>query len=560
MRNSYLVLLLMCFVGMAFANNPPIYKGQYIVKLKNQSAKGFSLNISQIGISQVDSFSLGTSQFVVVSHVDAKSLELLAKRDDVEYIEPNYEIKVAPKFDAKNFISEEELEQAYQSSAVNDPKFGDLWGLHNTGANDPSGRIRGVEGADIDALKAWEVERGNKKIKIAIIDTGIDYTHKDLMSNIWVNEAEKNGRPGVDDDGNGYVDDIHGYDFANKDADPLDGHGHGTHCAGTIGAVHNNNLGVAGVMAEVELVAVKFLSDSGSGSTSDAIQAIDYATKVGVNLMSNSWGGGGYSQALKEAIERANEKNILFVAAAGNSNSNNDQSPHYPSNYSVDNVISVAAHNAADELASFSCYGKRTVHIAAPGRNILSTVTQNRYAVYSGTSMATPHVSGALGLLLASNSSLKSMKEIRERLMLTSEPVRAYRAKIMSSGRLNAYNLVTDTRPPRDEPTPSDWVRVALETPIESGHPYADNQNYTTSFSHAGAKFIRLVFAKVDLERNYDWVVLSAANGQVVDKVTGESENYVSQYADGDQISLAFTSDYSINKWGFKVIAYEYVK
>ena len=248
-----------------------------------------------------------------------------------------------------------------------------------------------------------------------MIDTGIDYNHEDLKANSWTNEAEANGKPGVDDDNNGLVDDVHGYDFANKDGDPLDGHGHGTHVSGTIGAIHDNGIGVAGVMADVTMVAVKFLSDAGSGTTADAVLAIDYATSLGVDVMSNSWGGGGRSEALFDAIKRANEKGIIFTAAAGNSSSDNDQSPHYPSNYEVDNVISVAAHTNGDGLASFSSYGRRTVHVAAPGHKILSTVANNSYDVYSGTSMATPHVSGVLGLLLSKEGNL-TVAEVKERL------------------------------------------------------------------------------------------------------------------------------------------------
>ena len=179
----------------------------------------------------------------------------------------------------------------------------------------------------------------------------------------------------------------------NNDGDPMDGHSHGTHCAGTIGAVHDNEIGVSGVMADVSIVAIKFLTDRGSGTTANAVKAIQYATKLNVDLMSNSWGGGGFSQALYDAIEEASEAGIVFTAAAGISRSNNDQRPHYPSNYQIPNVISVAAHTAQDTLASFSCYGEKTVHVAAPGHKILSTTKKGGYAVYSGTSMATPHVS-----------------------------------------------------------------------------------------------------------------------------------------------------------------------
>ena len=233
-----------------------------------------------------------------------------------------------------------------------------------------------------------------------------------------INEAELNGTEGVDDDGNGYVDDVYGYDFANNDADPMDGHGHGTHCAGVIGAEHNST-GIAGVMANVQILPVQFLSKSGGGTLEGALKAIDYATSRGVNVMSNSWGGGGRSQALFEAIVRAEKAGIVFVAAAGNERNDNDAKAVYPANYKVANVISVGAMDGKGKKASFSNYGKKTVHVFAPGVDIYSTVTKNRYQKMSGTSMACPHVSGVVGLVMSSEPNL-DFTEIKNRLMNTS--------------------------------------------------------------------------------------------------------------------------------------------
>jgi len=236
-----------------------------------------------------------------------------------------------------------------------------------------------------------------------------------LKNNIWVNEAEQNGKAGVDDDNNGYVDDIHGYDFANKDGNPIDDHGHGTHCAGIIGASHNG-IGVAGVMSNVKIVALKFLTGSGSGTTEDAILAIDYAIKAGVDVMSNSWGGGDESLALKDAILAANEAGIFFVAAAGNESNNNDTTASFPANYKIDNVISVGSMDGRGKRSSFSNYGANSVHVFAPGSNIYSTFKSNSYKSLSGTSMACPFVSGILGLLKSHDSYL-SILEGKERLI-----------------------------------------------------------------------------------------------------------------------------------------------
>lgn len=298
----------------------------------------------------------------------------------------------------------------------------DLWGL--TGA------------AGIKAEEAWKLSTGSKKLKIAVIDTGVDYTHPDLQKNLWVNKAELNGEEGKDDDGNGYVDDVFGYDFANDDGDPMDGHGHGTHCAGTIGAVHNQR-GVAGVMKDVQMVSIKFLTDRGSGSTADAIKSIDYATKLGVDVMSNSWGGGGFSQLLLEAIQRAEAKGIVFVAAAGNSNRDNDARPSYPASYDVDNVIAVASHTSSDTKSSFSSYGFESVDVSAPGSRIKSTWKEGGYRTISGTSMATPHVSGVVGLMLAKDKTLRP-QEIKQTLIDTCVKQASFAGKTVCEGRVDA--------------------------------------------------------------------------------------------------------------------------
>lgn len=274
----------------------------------------------------------------------------------------------------------------------NDPGFEWLHGMNN------SGQTGGLSGADINAPQAWDTITGNGGTLVAVIDTGVDYNHPDLKDNMWVNDGEVAGN-GIDDDKNGYVDDIYGYDFLNNDPDPMDDDGHGTHCAGTIGAVGNNGIGVAGVNWRAKIMALKFLGPNG-GSTSGAIRAIDYAVANGARISNNSWGGGGFSPALSNAIDRARQAGHLFVAAAGNSYSNNDIVPAYPANYAIDNVVSVAAIDHNGVIADFSNRGVRTVDIGAPGVNVLSCQPGGGYQYLSGTSMAAPHVTGALSLLL----------------------------------------------------------------------------------------------------------------------------------------------------------------
>jgi thermitase len=545
--------LLIGTMAMAMASTAHV-PGELLVKFKETKAiSALSLTYG-FNVERTIDLSYGKIHVIKVEDKNLASLKTVLSEDpNVEYAEPNFIysiVKPVEEIDLDHILSPELKE--FSNYTPSDPKFTSLWGLKNTGRNEPGRTSPGRAGADINALRAWSITKGSKAVKVAIIDTGIDYTHPDLVDNMWTNEAEANGTAGVDDDGNGYIDDIHGYDFANGDGDPKDGHSHGTHCAGTIGAVHNNNEGVAGVMADVTLVAVKFLTDAGSGTSENAIKSIDYATKVGVDIMSNSWGGGGFSQALKDAIQRASDAGIIFTAAAGNSRTDNDKKPHYPSNYEVDNVISVAAHTAQDDLASFSCFGRTTVDIAAPGHRILSTVKNGGYKAFSGTSMATPHISGLLGLLVSQEGRMTHV-EMRERLLATSVPVSAYRGKMVNGGRADAYNLLTDTRPARNDPKPGQWKTITLAQTFESSHPYADNANVERTFTIAGAKFIRLKVAKYELEKNYDYIQVLTKTRQPVTKISGQGEAYTTDYVEGDTLVATFKSDRSVNKWGFLI-------
>lgn len=356
-------------------------------------------------------------------------------------------------------VAERDWTVTIQQTYPNDPMFSQLYGMNNTG------QTGGTADADIDAPQAWALQTGSSAVKVAVIDTGVDYNHVDLAANAWTNPGEIAGNS-IDDDGNGYVDDVHGYDFINHDGDPMDDHSHGTHCSGTIGGVGNNGIGVAGVCWNVKIIGVKFLSSGGSGAISDAVLCTDYARIVGANVMSNSWGGGGFSQLMLEAIQRADQAGILFVAAAGNNSSNNDSVLFYPASYnaSVGNMLAVGASTHNDTRASFSNFGATTVDIFAPGENIVSTVptsiTPAGYDSYSGTSMACPHVSGAAALL-KSQFPGDTAVQLRARLMNSADPVAAL-AGLTRSGRLNAYNSMdNDTVAPG---TPTGLVGIKRST------------------------------------------------------------------------------------------------
>ncbi|MEO8678869.1 MAG: CARDB domain-containing protein [Vicinamibacterales bacterium] len=347
------------------------------------------------------------------------------RRDpDVLYAEPNWLVRSlqAPR-------------------APDDPAFDLLWGLQNTG------QTGGVPGADIDAPAAWGITTGGGDGVVAILDTGVDYNHPDLSANMFRNPGDCSAN-GIDDDGNGYVDDCYGIDAVNDDSDPMDDFGHGTHVAGTIGAVGNNSNGIVGVSWNTRLMACKFLDDSGSGSIADAIECMDYVLMMksvrGVNIIAtnNSWGGGEFSQGMYDAIESHRQAGILFVAAAGNFAEDTDVSPMYPAAYYLPNVISVAATNSSDEVAYFSNYGRYTAHLGAPGEDIRSTTPGNTYSTFSGTSMAAPHVTGVVALLKAEDPT-RSAAAIKNLILAGAEDHAPMADTTISGKRLNAYGALT---------------------------------------------------------------------------------------------------------------------
>ncbi|HSE98705.1 MAG TPA: S8 family peptidase, partial [Blastocatellia bacterium] len=357
-----------------------------------------------------------------------------ASRDPrVEYAEPNYLL--------------------YTRAIPNDPFFDRQWGLLNTGAN------FGKPGADISATAMWDLTTGSDDVVAAVIDTGIDVAHPDLAANIWVNPREIAGN-GVDDDGNGFIDDINGWDFANNDPSPdFETDFHGTHVAGIVGAVGNNNLGITGVAWRVKMMALKFIRGR-SGDSANAVRAINYVIDqkrrgVNVRVINASWGGPGPSESLRKAIKKAGKEGILFVSAAGNGGSDSrgddiDLTPDYPSAWSteISSIVSVAALDRSDNLAQFSNFGRNTVSVGAPGVEVFSTVPNGGYAFLNGTSMATPHVAGAAVLILTREPNL-TPAEVRDRIIGKGVAVLTLASKTRSSARLNVLNSSTNTSPAR---------------------------------------------------------------------------------------------------------------
>jgi subtilisin family serine protease len=340
---------------------------------------------------------------------------LNSARDIVEYAEPNYVLK---------------------PFAVSDPYYGNLWGLKNTGQTIEG--VPGKAGIDIKAEAAWMKTKGSTATVIAVIDTGIDINHPDLKDNIWKNPGET-PNDGIDNDGNGYVDDVNGWNFFDNNNDVFysaDEDYHGTHVAGTI-AGRANTIGVIGVAPNVKIMPLKFIGP-GYGYTDDAIKAINYAKGKGVKISNNSWGGGGYSQALYDSIKNSNS---LFVAAAGNSGVNADTNPMYPAAYDLSNILSVAAIDNTGNLPSFSNYGATSVDVAAPGVSIFSTFPESfsygSYGYLDGTSMATPHATGTAALITAVYPSY-STAQIKDTIMKTVTKLSSLTGKTVTGGLVNA--------------------------------------------------------------------------------------------------------------------------
>ena len=333
----------------------------------------------------------------------------------------------------------------------NDPYFHDLWNMHNTGQ--PilfpypffQGPTSGKPGADIHALEAWSITTGSSDLVIGLIDTGLDINHEDLSANVYRNEADCNNN-GIDDDGNGYVDDCNGINTLDNNSDLTDIVHHGTHVAGILGAAGNNGRGVAGVNWKAKILTCKFLGLNG-GTDAGAIGCFNYMAMMrdrGVNIIatSNSWGGYGYSQALYDAIDGVRKRGILVIAAAGNSNSDNDGIyPLYPATFALDNIIAVAANDFTDTQSYYSSFGAHSVSISAPGDEILSTTPDNTYSVFSGTSMATPHVTGVAALLKAQDPT-RDWKAIRNLILAGGDKLSTVAASVTQS-RLNALNSLT---------------------------------------------------------------------------------------------------------------------
>ena len=432
------------------SNNIPkgaeFIKGEVIVRLKGgaaglQSTEAFS---QKYGASVEDSFEFGQTGVedqgqmlqlkLPAGMTTEQALDKMQADPTVAYAEPNFVYQL----DAE--VATPKLNCGFQTAqADNENQFvpndltSDLWGMHNVGQK--GGKVD----ADIDAPEAWKLQTGSgNTFKIAVIDTGVDYNHPDLKANMWTNPGEIAG-DGIDNDGNGVIDDVHGFNAFANSGNPMDGHGHGTHCAGTIGAVGNNELGVVGASHNAQIMAVKIFDDKGSTNTAAILRGIEYTTKMGARITSNSWGGGPASEAQKEAFAASP---ALHIMAAGNNGRDNDKTANFPSNYELPNIIAVAASDRNDKKASFSNFGATQVDIAAPGKDIYSCAPGGGYQFMSGTSMATPLTSGVAGLV-GSQFPDASALEMKAHILNGADKLENWKGIVVDGNRLNAYGALT---------------------------------------------------------------------------------------------------------------------
>jgi len=424
----FLLFALVACPSVVFGQEPGDHvAGEVLVQFRHAaSERAARAAHSFVGATAVQRFKQVKVDRVRVPHgwtVD-ETVSLYQLDPDVEHAEPNY--------------------YRHASATPNDPRFNLQWSLHNVG------QTGGAVDADMDGPEAWDQETGNPSVVIAVLDTGMDMDHEDLRGNLWMNDGEDwvNGSPGnngLDDDGNGKIDDYYGWDFVNEDNNPDDdSDGHGTHVAGIMAADGNNGLGVVGVAWSASIMPLKMLSGGQGGLVSDEIAAIDYAIEKGAQIINASFGGTSFSQLEYNAIKRARDAGILYVAAAGNSGTNNDTNPVYPASHDLDNIISVACTDGNDQLAGTSNYGQNTVDVAAPGCLIYSTSVKNAYQYRSGTSMATAHVSGMVSLICSQDLGL-TYSQVKDRVVNGVDVKSGLNGFVAAAGRINAYNSYSES-------------------------------------------------------------------------------------------------------------------
>ena len=422
---------------------------------------------------------------------------------------------------------------AYSTFETLDPEFSQSWAFKN-----------------LLAESAWEYSTGSKQVRVAILDSGIDKAHGDLQKNCFQNPLEISEN-GIDDESNQWVDDGWGWNFIDHNNQPQDDNGHGSFCAGIIGADWENEQGSRGINRSVTLIPVKILDFLGQGSTASAIEGIEYAVSQRAHIINMSWGGNRFDPLLYQKIREASQKGVLFVAAAGNSSKDNDDLGNaiYPASFDLPGMISVAAYDQKGERALFSNHGKNTVHLGAPGVDIFG-IRLGGFTFKSGTSYAAPHVSGVAALLKAFSPHLDSL-QLKERILKTVTPGHPYEKNYTQTGGvLNARNALLNTIPVQPL-HPVKWRKIPFlwSTP----HPYAPDKFYQITVKEPGAGFIRIHFKNFEIEEDFEEVPLLDKNRKKIFSYKGKQESFSSAFAMGDEISLEFRSDYNRQFYGLDI-------
>lgn len=511
-KKSILILLVHSFSSQA---------ASYIVKFKNDSYVSSDKEILAKLDINVTKRIRNSGFFRIDSN---KSLLELKEKSIFSWVEPNY---------------------IYRIANVENP-FVKSWWHFNYGQIDMLGQ-HGIAGSDIKTFRLWEKGVvGSKNIKVAVLDSGVDYLHKNLKENIYININEIPDNK-IDDDKNGFIDDINGWNFIDKNNNPMDKLGHGTHVSGIIGAKGDNDKGVTGVNQHVSIVPIKVMDDNGYGTLENILEGIYYAKSLGVQIINASLGGDPYSEAFFEALKMLNENKILFVAAAGNDNMNNDEIPFYPASYQLPNIIAVAANDNRDLKADFSHYGAKSVHISAPGVLITSTTPGDNYNFFSGTSMSAPFVAGGAALLMSAFSN-EDVFQIKERMIKSCDPSYPLKRDILCHGRLNLENALLNKKSDFSDPDVNLWTREVFF--YETIHPYNDAEEIKLIIKSSDAKYIRIHFLKIETEQ-FDKIFLEMSNGKIVEVLSGEKNNYSSEPILGNEVMVRFKPDLSLSKFGF---------
>jgi len=437
-------------------------------------------------------------------------------------------------------------------SFVGDPEREKSWGLQNLGQTPPGGES-GVPGKDAGVVEAWSIEKGSREVVVAVLDSGMFLNHEELKNNLWTSSERSNG---LDDDHNGYIDDINGWNFISNNADVSDDNDHGSFVAGIIGAEGENNVGSHGVASKIRIMPLKILDALGFGNTASAIEAITYAVENGAHFINASWGGEKYDPALENAIQWAGEKGVLFIAAAGNNGASNDVSGGrvYPAAFNLENLISVAAYDNQDRLWKRSNWGKRSVHLGGPGVHIYSSLADGGYGYDSGTSYAAPFVTG-VAALLKSHFPTWNWKEIKDRILSTAEVIDYYQKdRLKTAGRVHAYRALKGMVSIVPE-SPDEWA--GYSTWVSSPHPYSEGYKKSYTFQHPGATHLRVHFKKFETEKCCDKVRLYDREGKLVYEYSGIREPFWSAEALGDTLVVEIASDFVTNHYGFDIDAFE---